>query len=136
MSFNPTEEIKKLSLDFSNFRLRHDTLDFSLENEILKFEGKKLRGAIVKNESGIYFGLDNVAGINPIAGPFDASEKESIRFFKCVDKSKAQVLATEFFKKQEKELLIRIKNESKPVAKKILENSLAEVRKQMASLAM
>lgn len=136
MSFNPIEEVKKMSLDFSNFRMKGDTLVFFIENEIWKFEGKKLKGMIVKNESGIYVGLDKVTGINIVNGPFDEPEKDGMQFLKCVEKAKAHALATEFFKKQEKELLIRIKNEPKPNAKKVLENSLSEVRKQMTSFAL
>jgi hypothetical protein len=136
MSFSPTETTKKMSFDFSNFRMRNDTLVFSLENEILRLEGKKLRGAIVKNESGIYVGLDKATDIKTVNGPFDASEKDGIQFFKCLEKSKAHELGIDFFKRQEKELIGRIKNESKSNAKKILENSLAEVRKQMKSFAL
>jgi hypothetical protein len=136
MSFTPSETVKKISLDFSNFRMRNDTLVFSLDNELLRLEGKKLQGAIVKNKDGVYLGLDKASGVLTVIGPFDASEKDGVQFFKCLDKTKAYELAQEFFRAQEKELLARMKNESKPNAKKVLENSLNEVRKQMASLKL
>lgn len=136
MSFSPSETTKKMSFDFSNFRMKSDTLVFSVENEILRLEGKKLRGAIVKNESGIYFGLDKAFDIQTIDGPFDSSEKDGIRFYKCLEKTKAKELGINFFKAQERELLARIKNESKANTKKFLENSLNEVRKQMAQFAL
>jgi hypothetical protein len=136
MSFSPSETIKKMSFDFSNFRLRNDTLVFSLENEILRLEGKKLRGAIVKNQSGIYFGLDMAFDIQTVDGPFDSFEKDGIRFYKCLEKTKARELGIDFFKAQERELLSRIKNEPKSNTKKILENSLNEVRKQMVSFTL
>src|SRR5260221_5638925 len=50
MLFSPSEAAQKTSLDFSNFRMKHDTLVFSLENEILRLEGKKLKSAILKKK--------------------------------------------------------------------------------------
>ncbi len=85
MSLSPSETAQKTSLDFSNFRMKHDTLVFSLENEILRLEGKKLRGAIVKNKTGIYIGLDEAVGIKMVKGPFDASGKDGVQFFRCLE---------------------------------------------------
>ncbi|MBS1508567.1 MAG: hypothetical protein JSS79_18165 [Bacteroidetes bacterium] len=116
--------------------MNRDTLVFSLDNELWRLEGKKLKGMIVKNESGIFLGIDKAAGLNTVNCPFDASEKDGVKFFKCFEKSRAHELAIEFFRIQERELLAGIKNEPKTSTRKVLENSLNEVRKQMASFGL
>ncbi len=50
-------------------------------------------------------------------------------------KNPEHALVIEFFTNQERDLFARIKNESKSNTRKMLENSLSEVRKQLTSLA-
>lgn len=46
------------NFDLTDIRVNNDTLEFSIENQLLKFQGKKLNGQIIKTNDFTVIGLD------------------------------------------------------------------------------
>ena len=135
-SFLPTVKTKEMDFDIVNIRINNDTLEFSLENQLLKLEGKKIKGRLVKTKDGDYLGFDkDLTGKNLYTekSPLFRALKDEIIFYKTItiDQKREEVMK-QFYRAQIIDLTKSAQEAENSTQKKIAENSIKELESKLS----
>jgi len=127
--------IKDIDFDVSNLRIVNDTLIFSLDNQILKYEGKKINGRLIKNRKEFVLGFEEgLTGSNNYTekNPLYNSTRNEIIYCRTLssDISRDSVFK-QFYRLQIADLRQKREDSKNKVDKKVLENSIKELEKRL-----
>jgi hypothetical protein len=127
--------VKDIDFDVNNLRIVNDTLIFSLDNQMLKFEGKKINGRLIKNKNGFVLGFEKgLTGSNNYTekNPLYSSTKNEIIYNKTLPKDIGRdSIFNQFYRLQIADFGQKREESKNEVDKKILLNSIKELEKRL-----
>ncbi|MCX8489986.1 MAG: hypothetical protein ORN54_02860 [Cyclobacteriaceae bacterium] len=127
--------VKDIDFDVSNLRIVNDTLIFSLDNQILKFEGKKINGRLIKNNKEFILGFEKgLTGSNNYTekNPLYSSTRNEIIYNRTLSSDiNRDSVFKQFYRLQITDFGQKREDSKKEVDKKILENSIKELEKRL-----
>jgi|GEM_PF-5907307 len=130
------EHSEKIALDISNIRMNNDTLECTLDNQILKLQSKKITLRIVKRDNTTVIGISQEAPINNNIlqeNPFFNSNKAGFAYFNVFDIPIMQSKFRDFYQNQIKTTTSLMQQETDPLKKMKLANSLKELEAKIPS---
>lgn len=127
--------VKDIDFDVSNLRIVNDTLIFSLDNQMLKFEGKKINGRLIKNKKEFILGFEKgLTGSNNYTekNPLYNSTRNEIIYNRTLSSDiNRDSVFKQFYRLQITDFGQKREDSKKEVDKKILENSIKELEKRL-----
>jgi hypothetical protein len=133
--FGTSTSLENVDFDVNNFRIVNDTLIFSLENQILKLEQRKIGGRLIKNGNQVFIGLEkNLTGwskeaeTNPL---YCSIQKDLIYHRVLTGRLIRDSVVREFYGLQILEMTKQFNQSQNDTEQTILQNSIDELKKRL-----